>query len=384
MTCPHLPLTALAIVALIAGRVDPAWAEQPGLESGRQALMAGHAPKALTLLTTELQSASLSLEDRARTLYFRAKAYYATQQPALAMADAGAALWLNKLSPAEAADAEQLKARAQQSALNDPKLPAVATIINRPPPPAAAPVQAAAVVPPAAPVAPAPVAPPAPGAAPPKQAPAPQAALALPAPIPVRPPAPAWSAAAVQREVLPHPAPVASIAPPTRPLPAWSTNAPVAEPAAAPLRPVLAWMTNGPVAEPQAQRTLETGSITRADQQAAQPAQTPPPAPLPIVQAAVAPPAPLPAPVTKQPEPAALLPAPAVPPAPPADAALVPKPMTASVLPDLASLGGLFKPQPSPMEQDVERANDFQRSYAERIRRYNAERAANPKLNVEN
>ena len=29
----------------------------------------------------------MSPEDRARTLYYRAKAYYATQQPALAMAD---------------------------------------------------------------------------------------------------------------------------------------------------------------------------------------------------------------------------------------------------------------------------------------------------------
>ena len=376
MMSPRQISSFFAILALSAGPAQTAWAESAGLQRGREALLAGHAAQAVKLLSTEILSPGLSPEDRARTLYFRAKAYYATQQPALAMADEGAALWLGKLTAAEAADAEQLKARAQQSAMGDQKLPAVTTLINRPPPPDAPPVKAAVAEPTPAPkalsmksaVAPTPLA--APGVA--KPAAASQAALAPPAPvppasIPVRQAAPTWSAAAVQHEELAPPVP--------------------------PARPAHAWITNAALAEPDAPPPLETGSITRTDQPAAQPGPAPTPstqliAPAAVqatIQAAVVPPAPLPAAVAvKGLEPAAGLSAPGVPSAPSVDAASAPKLMAASLVPDLTSLGGLFKPQPSPVAADVERATEFQRSYAERIRRINAERAANPKVNAEN
>ena len=117
----------IASLVLFTG-LSAAWAESPTLQQGVKALQAGNAREAAKLFTTDLEAPDRSPEERARAFYFRAKAYLAIKQPGLAIVDAGAALWLKKLSPKETADAERLKAEAQRSAEFDPGLPAVTLV----------------------------------------------------------------------------------------------------------------------------------------------------------------------------------------------------------------------------------------------------------------
>jgi hypothetical protein len=295
--------------------------------TGVKALQAGNARQAAKLFTTELEAPDISLEERARAFYLRAKAYYAIRQPALAIADIGAALWFKKLSPKDAADAERLKAEAQRSAAVDIGLPDVTPVTSSPSPPAAAPASA----------------PPPPPAQPAAQKPlAPEEAAS--SPPPVRQPLPNWSTAAIKAEQLPPP-PVIPVEP-AKPISPWTTSAPVAAP------------------PPPVPQRIETSSVARPDQSSAPnaPTASAPPSQQIIMNAPeqVA---------TATPQPPA---------SPPPNTRAQPSLSTTvtGLVPNLSSLGSLFAPEPSPMLGEVDQANDLQRRHYEKIRQYNRDAQA--------
>jgi hypothetical protein len=310
----------IASLVLFAGPFSVAWAKAPTLQQGVKALQAGNAREAAKLFTIDLAAPDRSPEERARAFYFRAKAYLAIKQPGLAITDAGVALWLKKLPPKEAADAERLKAEAQRSAEFDTGLPAVTPVIINGPPPD----EAHAITPTSVEPSPPPPAEPAP----------PKPAFPQQAAVGVRQPPPKWSTAEINREELPPPSVVPE--PPGKPSTAWITSAPIAAP---------------PSPMPQ---QIETGSIARTVQSSAPDASgaTPPfKQTTESAQEQV---------VTSSTRPVATQGA-----QPSTSAA------TKSFLPGLASLGALFEPEPSPMLAEVDQANEFQRRYYEKIRQYN-------------
>ena len=323
----------IATLALFAGPFSVAWAEAPVLQQGIKALQAGNARQAAKLFTTELEAPDRSPEERARAFYLRAKAYYAIKQPALAIADVGAALWFKKLSPKEVADAERLKAEAQRSAAVDTGLPDVTPVTSNPSPPVAALASTPAAVEPPAP-------PPAQPAAQKSSAPQ-QAAVLLPPPV--REPPPTWSTAAIKSEQLPPPPVVPEQ--PAKPISPWITSAPVATP------------------PPEPQR-IETSTVAQPVQSSganAPNASAPPPQQI----------------IMKAPEQVATAPPqPAAPPPPNTGAQPSLSATVTSLVPNLSSLGSLFAPEPSPMLAEVDQANDLQRRYYERIRQYNRDAQA--------
>lgn len=107
-----LALCMMPLGAAAAGEPSP-------LERGVEAMRKGQHAQAAQLFTTELKAAGRPAEVRARAFYLRAKANVALERPALAQSDLNIALWLNKLSPADAADAESL-----QRSLNGKSAPA--------------------------------------------------------------------------------------------------------------------------------------------------------------------------------------------------------------------------------------------------------------------
>jgi hypothetical protein len=318
------PLIEIAILVLFAGPISVAWAEAPPLQKGIKALQAGKAREAAKLFTTDLEAPDRSPEERARAFYFRAKAYLAIKQPVLAIADAGLALWLKKLSPTETADAERLKAEAQKSAEFDIGLPAVTPVtINA--------VRAAE----ADETTPASAERSSPLTEEPEQKPlAPERATVLSTPE-VRQPSPAWTTAAIKSEELPPPPVVPE--PPAKPMTAWFTSAPIA----APKLPLPQQIETGSVSRPVQSSAPEASGATPQRQQSRHDQ------------------------MNSSAQPAAIqVPQPS------------PKAVTQSLLPGLASLGSLFEPEPSPMLAEVEQADDFQRRYYEKIRQYNRDAQA--------
>jgi hypothetical protein len=312
-------LIEVAILALFAGPISVACAEVPALQRGIKALRAGKALDAAKLFTTELEAPDRSPEQRARAFYFRAKAYLAIKQPVLAIADAGLALWLKKLSPTEAADAERLRAEAQRSAEFDAGLPAVTQVTTNTSPPTeaeATPVSSERPPPAAEPT--------------PQKPPVAQQATPLPA-AEVHQPPPTWASATIKSEELTPPSMEAQSS--AKPMTAWITSASTAAP---------------PPAMPQ---QIETGSVARTARSSAPDASgamSPPQQTIANVQEQV---------VTSATQPVAAQPSKS------AD--------TKSFLPALANLGSLFEPEASPVLAEVDQANEFQRRYYEKIREYN-------------
>ena len=285
----------------VLGCIEGALADAPSLQRGIDALKSGNATLAARLLTAELEAPGGTTEQRARTLYFRAKAYLASQQPGLAMSDAGAAIWLNKLSPLEAADAEAIKAQSMAFAgvgmgpvtVKPVVISAVAPV---------APARIEALV----------------------ERPLPKEAVVI---APKATLAPEWSAAAVRREELAPASVVNEVA--------LKTVAPASAPA---------W------AAPTS--LIETGSIAPVGIAA----QVPVPATVPMPALATVKPAQsVMAPLVEKVEP----------------------PVTGpGFLAAASGLGSLFEKPVSPAQAEIERANELQRSYGEKIRRHNRELAA--------
>lgn len=105
------PMQAILASGALLFSVAAAQAEKSALDEGLLALRRGQAVKAAELFSAELNAQETSQERRARAFYLRAKAYAALGEPGRARSDVMLALWLGKLSAAETADAQRLKAR---------------------------------------------------------------------------------------------------------------------------------------------------------------------------------------------------------------------------------------------------------------------------------
>jgi len=315
----------LALVAM--GPMGSALADVQALERGIAALQAGKAQQAVTLLTQALNGPGISVRDRSRSMYFRAKAHLALQQSGLAMSDAGLAIWLKGLSAAEVADAEAVRAQAMASAGVVAGAVAVKPVMLNPvaePPVVPVLVPKAAVLPQAA----WPSADVVQAETPKLQAGAPVVAVA---PVIAAPP---WTASAVQREALSQVS-----------VPQETVTPAVVKAAVAPIAVV-------------GERPLETGSIGRFG------AAVVVPEPVSVAQPVAA--APVIGPVAKV-------------------EAVVPQVTAAEVAPPVASggllpilgglsvVGGMFAPPPSPHQAEIERANERQDRYAAKVREHNRE-----------
>lgn len=335
----------IPILVLLANPFNAARADGPGLQRGIDALHAGNAKLAIKLLTTELETPPRSSVDLARALYFRAKAHLADRQTARAMADANAALWLRKLSPSEIADAENIKAQVLKAAGVPNTSPTIAST-------AAAPVTPT-------PSAPEPILPKEAGGK------LPEKAEPLPDHAPAARPMPTWSTANVKPIDLPPPdatrapAPTQAASPAPRQLaPAWSTAAIQRED----LPQVAVPSNTSPIAEPSRGSPVETGSIA-VSKSPSEPQAAPvaPQHPISVIQ-----------------QPRAADPASASPSVVSAPVAEVPAAQpSGSFLPAISETIGMFyQPQPSRVQADIERANEFERSYLDKIRLHNRELAA--------
>lgn len=99
-----------SVVLSVAAHGAVLSAEQPAeFAKGLELLRRGQYAQAVQVLSAELKASDRPIEQRARTFYFRAKAYAALKEDALARADVNIAVWLKKLPPAEATDAARLK-----------------------------------------------------------------------------------------------------------------------------------------------------------------------------------------------------------------------------------------------------------------------------------
>lgn len=356
----RLGLGAVAALWLNVAFAGSVLAQSPALEKAIATLKAGNAKQAATLLTAEIEASAGTSTDKARALYFRSKAYLATQQPGLAMADAGMALWLKKLSSAEAADAEAIRLQAK----------ALAGVTA---------VESVAVA---------------------KKGPQDVVGTFATAPAPPLAPVTTWTAPSVQREGLRDVAPVAVAR--VAVLPAPVISAPVSKTVAAPAVAVAIpsiWATRSqsetaPSAVPvkTSPVAMETGSIrvpasvapAKAIPQpvASVVAQGSPKSPTPISGLApVAVPAPIPGAaagvgvagnrgVATPPVIASEAPAMAAVPTLPALPAL-------PTLPSLGGLGGVLGEASQPERDEMVKAHALQRGYLDRIKRYNREAAAN-------
>lgn len=135
MTTYRLHALALAFALLSA---STALSDDTSLQLGLQALKSGHAGQAIKHFSAELSAPDRTPEQRAKAFYLRAKAHYAAKQPALAMNDAASALWFNKLSAADAADAATIRgqalAEAMTSAAHMPAQPPAMPALEKAPP----------------------------------------------------------------------------------------------------------------------------------------------------------------------------------------------------------------------------------------------------------
>jgi len=408
----RLRLLAFAIALLPA---NAARSDDATLQQGLHALKGGNASKAVELFSAELAAAGRTPEQRAKAFYLRAKAHYAAKQPALAMNDAAAALWFNKLSAADAADAATIRgqalAEAMTSAARVPaQTPAMPAFEKAPPrlaaPAAPKPVTAAAEPPPRSeppresqPVAVA--SPPRPFATTTVQQPDAPVVVTTVAPPPAltptpkdapAPSAPDWTQAKVKRET------IATLPVPPEQLSARARTTPQ-DPSAQ--QPIVTGSIGKTDAAPAGEHTsttdvlpwqtspTRTASVTRDSVEATADAPvTPPPFQTQttsnIVTGSIArheptpqvAPSESPTPATAPP-PAALQPA-----APtatvaeakaPEDQPAAIEPATASSSLSVQGLATMFASD-NPMASDVARADELQRARYERIRQLNASR----------
>jgi hypothetical protein len=84
----------LGVAVLLFGAPNLVFAQQAGLKSGAASLAAGKYDSAVTQLSAAINSESASRSDAAKALYLRGIAYRKLGQPAKAISDLGAALWL--------------------------------------------------------------------------------------------------------------------------------------------------------------------------------------------------------------------------------------------------------------------------------------------------
>ena len=360
-------------------------AGQPAeFDKGLDLLRRGQYAQAVQVLSAELKASDRPIEQRARTFYFRAKAYAALKEDALARADINIAVWLKKLPPAEATDAARLKTQLDAASPVPSPGVGITPVTSQP-------------------IEPVKTAPPATQAAAPPHAPSRVVTNAAPPPAP-RPTqdagqtraAPAWSQASVEREpveaktvpyIRPSPAFEAAAASQQVQRPAVQTSTIVTgslpppketKSAAAPPAPAARWQTNvagQPSTTPQYRQPSTPPSQMAAAALPSPPRPVAPPRPAPTAYAAapatsgssvvVAPSAVAPPPRTEASPSAALAladqPKESTEPAPTA-------PQDGSSLP---LVGWLFQKQSSPYEGEIARADDFQRRYIEKIRAYN-------------
>jgi hypothetical protein len=84
----------LGALFLLVGSILPALAEDPGLKNGAAALSAGKYDNAVRMLSSTINSDNASAGDAAKALYLRGIAYRKLGQPARAISDLGAAIFL--------------------------------------------------------------------------------------------------------------------------------------------------------------------------------------------------------------------------------------------------------------------------------------------------
>ncbi len=374
-----------SVVLSVAAHGAVLAAGQPAeFDKGLEFLRRGQYAQAVQVLSAELKASDRPIEQRARTFYFRAKAYAALKEDALARADLNIAVWLKKLPPAEAIDAARLKTQLDSAS----PMPAPGLGIT---PVTSQPIEPVKTAPPATEA-----------AAPPR---APSRVVTTAAPLPAPRPAQntgqqqattAWSQASVAREPV-ETKPVAYIRPspafeaaaasqqPQRPAvqtstivtgslppPKKETSSPVAPPA-----PTTRWQTNvagQPSTTPPYSQPPTPPSQMAA---AALPSAPRPVAPLrPAPAAYSATPAPSASPVTA---PSATAPAPrietpqsaALAPADQSQEPMEPAPATSQDGLSLPLVGWMFEKHSSPYDSEIARADDFQRRYIEKIRAYN-------------
>jgi hypothetical protein len=373
-----------SVVLSVAAHGAVLAAEQPAeFDKGLELLRRGQYAQAVQVLSAELKASDRPIEQRARTFYFRAKAYAALKEDALARADVNIAVWLKKLPPAEATDAARLKTQLDSAS----PMPAPGLGIT---PVTSQPIEPVKTAPPATQAAAQPRA-------------TSRVTTTTTAPPPPRPTqdagqpraAPAWSPASVAREPV-ETKPVAYI----RPSPAFEAAAASQQPQ----RPAVQTSTIATGSLPPPKETSSpaappTPATRWQTNVAGQPSTTPPyrqpltPQPqmaaaLPTAPRPVAPPRPAPAAYAAAPAtsassvvvaPSAVATRPRTEAQPSAALALAdqpkestePAPTTPQDGSSLPLVGWLFEKQSSPYDSEIARADDLQRRYIEKIRAYN-------------
>jgi len=345
-------------------------AEQPAeFDKGLELLRRGQYAQAVQVLSAELKASDRPIEQRARTFYFRAKAYAALKEDALARADVNIAVWLKKLPAAEATDAARLKTQLDSASPVPVSGLGITPVTSRPIEPVkTAPPATETTVQLRAPsrvttTAALPTPRPAPDAGQQRAAPAWSQASVERVPVEAKPvpyirPSPSFEAAATSQQPQRPAVQTSTIVTGSLPPPKKEASAPVAPPA-----PTTRWQTNV----------------------AGQPSTTPPPpqmaaAALPSPPRPVAPPRPAPTAYSATPAPSPVTAAaPRTEPPPSAALALAdqsketiePAPAPSQDGSSLPLVGWLFEKQSSPYDSEIARADDFQRRYTEKIRAYN-------------
>lgn len=397
----------LAATGLLATGLSCQAAEKPVMfDKGQELLRKGEYAQAVQLFSEDLKASDRPLEQRARAYYFRAKAYAALKENALARADLNLAVWLKKLPSNEAAEAARLNAELEA---NKPApvtaLSVAAPVVSKPIEPVAAPVASNG---------------PTQGFEPPQAQPAPAAVQAAePAashvatqssardeigePEALRT-APAWSQDHVAREQLPPPKAAAYI----RPSSAFTTaTTPSVEPQRPAVTPEASAIETGSLQDGSTDaRTNPQPAITSPWQtdvavRSPAPPQTPPQIERPAAASAPEDPRPVATQDNTQKRAAVYTPQPQSARSPVADVTTAPaKPASAfwpssgaaqpsqpieaaqtePVQPQPASsvpvVGWMFENQTSPYDEDIARADELQRRYIEKIRARN--QAAGP------
>lgn len=381
----QMGLASVALAVAAQGSVHAAG--QPAeFDKGLELLRRGQYAQAVQVLSAELKASDRPIEQRARTFYFRAKAYAALKEDALARADLNIAVWLKKLPPAEATDAVRLKTQLESAAPTAAPGLGVTPVASQP----IAPVKAAPpttetaaqlrvparVTTTAAPPAPPPIK----DAGQQRAAPAWSQASVARAPVETKPvayirPSPAFEAAAAASQQPQRPAvQTSTIVTGALPAPKKEANIPVAPPA-----PSTLWQTNV-ASQPSTTPSYRQPSTPPTQMAAAGVLPNPPHpvAPLrPVPTAYPATPAPSASPVaapsamaaaprTQPPQTAALSSLPDQPKEP-----MEPAPAASQDGSSLPLVGWMFEKQSSPYDSQIARADDFQRRYTEKIRAYN-------------
>ncbi|MBL8882253.1 MAG: hypothetical protein JNL45_04265 [Hyphomicrobium sp.] len=365
---------ASVVLAVAAHGVVHAAGQPAEFDKGLELLRRGQYAQAVQVLSTELKASDRPIEQRARTFYFRAKAYAALKEDALARADLNIAVWLKKLPPAEATDAARLKTQLDSaSPVPAPGL-GVTPVASQPiapvktAPPATetaaqlrAPSRVATTAAPPAPR-------PAPDAGQQRAAPAWSQASVAHEPVETKPvayirPSPAFEAAAASQQPQRPAVQTSTIVTGALPPPKKEASTPVAPPA-----PSTLWQTNV-ASQPSTPPPQMAAAMLPSPPRPVAPLRPAPTAysttPAPSASPVAVPSATAAAPRTEPPQSAAL--APADQPKEPMD----PAPAASQDGSSLPLVGWMFEKQSSPYDSQISRADDFQRRYIEKIRAYN-------------